>query len=180
MTVDVDIECVCPLTAAGDTRHPDGDRVELRDKLDFRAALAARNSIILLKQEDPDAGGGEVLAVMTESYLPAGIVSWTLVDEKGKKVEPTRQAIRQFMEDHPDEAMEVGDAADSLYSAAVMLPLVRRVQESLQTSRTNGSTSLTTGSQSEHPKPSKPSSTSTTRTGGTGMTSASLVGVSSS
>ena len=31
----MNIACVCPLTAAGETRHPAGDTVELRQKLDY-------------------------------------------------------------------------------------------------------------------------------------------------
>lgn len=176
--MNVDIECVCPPTATGDTRHPGGDRVELRDKLDFRSALTARNAIALAKENDPDASSAEILAVLTETYLTLGITAWTLVDERGKRVEPSRAAIRSFMESYPDVAMEVGDEADGLYSAAVILPLVARAQKSSQPSPTDDSTSATTGSELKRPKPSKPSSTSTTRMDGTGTTSASLAGVS--
>jgi hypothetical protein len=174
----VHIACVCPPTAAGDTRHPDGDRVELREKLDFRSALTARNAIALAKEEDEDVSSAEILAVLTETYLILGITSWTLVDEKGKKVEPSRTAIRAFIEANPDAAMEVGDAADELYSAAVILPLVARAAKFSQPSPTTDSTSPTTGSAQKPRKPSKPSSTSTTRTGGTGTTSSLHAGVS--
>ena len=174
----VDIECVCPPTAAGDTRHPGGDRVELREKLDFRAALTARNAIALAKEDDPDISSAEILAVLTETYLTLGIRSWTLVDDKGKKVEPNKANIRAFIEANPDVAMEVGDEADGLYSAAVILPLVARARKSSQPSPTDASTSRTTGSGQKRPRPSKPSSTSTTRTVGTGTTSPLLGGVS--
>jgi len=176
--MNVDIECVCPPTAAGDTRHPDGDRVELLEKLDFRSALTARNAIALAKEDDQDISSAEILAVLTETYLTLGIKAWTLVDEKGKKVEPSKAAIRAFIEASPDVAMEVGDAADGLYSAAVILPLVARAQKSSQPSPTDDSTSRTTGSELKRPKPSKPSSTSTTRTDATGTTSLSLGGAS--
>lgn len=172
------IECVCPPTAAGDTRHPAGDTVELRERLDFRSALTVRNAIIMAKQDDPDMDAPEILAMLTEKYLLLGIESWSLVDAKAKKVEPTRDAIRAFVQDHPNEAMEVGDAADALYSAAVILPLVARAQKSSPTSQTNGSTSPTTGSRSVPRKPSKPSSTSITPMVDIEMTSASPGGVS--
>ena len=174
----VKIECVCPLTAAGSPRHPDGDRVELRDKLDFRSALTARNAIVLAKQDDPGVTSAEILAILTEHYLCQGITSWTLVDAKGKHIEADRANIRKFIEENPEAAMEVGDEADSLYSEAVILPLVARAQKSSPPTRTDGSTSPTIGSEQKRPKPSKPSLTSTTRTAGTVRTSQSPAGVS--
>lgn len=171
------IDCVCP-PAAGGPRHPGGDTVVLREKLDFRSALTVRNAIIMAKQDDPDMDAPEILALLTEKYLLLGIESWSLTDAKGKKVEPTRDAIRAFTQEHPDEAMEVGDAADALYSAAVILPLVERASKSSPTSPTNGSTSPTTGSPPALPKPSRRSSTSTIPMADTDMTSASPGGVS--
>lgn len=166
----VEITCVCPPTQEGKPRHL-ADRVELREKLDFRSALTARNAIALAKEEDDDISSAEILAVLTEHYLVLGISSWSLVDAKGKKVEPSRAAIRQFIAEHPDEAMEIGDAADALYSAAVILPLVARAQRSSQPTPTTGSTSATTDSSPRPRKPSKPSSTTTTRMDATGTTS---------
>ena len=175
--MSVEIPCVCPLRADGQSRHL-ADRVELREKLDFRSALTARNAIALAKEEDPDVSSAEILAVLTETYLTLGISSWSLTDDKGKPLPPSRENIRRFCEEHPDEAMEVGDAADGLYSAAVILPLVARAAKSSQPSQTDDSMSATTGSAPKPRKPSKPSLTSTTRTGGTGMTSSPHAGVS--
>ena len=59
----VKIECVCPPKAGGEKRHPDGDTVTLRERLDFRAAVTVRNAIVVLKQDDPDCGAAEILAV---------------------------------------------------------------------------------------------------------------------
>lgn len=168
--MSVEIPCVCPPKADGQARHI-ADTIELREKLDFRSALTARNAIALAKEEDEDVSSAEILAVLTETYLILGITSWTLVDEKGKKVEPSRTAIRAFIEAHPDEAMEIGDAADALYSAAVILPLVARAQKSSQPTPTTDSTSATTDSSPKPRKPSKPSSTTTTRMDATGTTS---------
>ena len=166
----VEIPCVCPPKPDGQPRHI-ADTIELREKLDFRSALTARNAIALAKEEDDDVSSAEILAVLTETYLILGIQSWSLVDEKGKKIEPSRTAIREFIEAHPDAAMEVGDAADGLYSAAVILPLVARAQKSLQPTQTTGSTSVTTDSLPKPRKPSKPSLTTTTRMDATGTTS---------
>jgi hypothetical protein len=167
---EVTIDCVCPLTAAGEKRHST-DRVQLRERLDFRSALTARNAIALAKEDDDDISSAEILAILTETYLSLGITSWTLVDEKGKKVEPSRQAIRDFIEDHPDEAMEVGEAADTLYQAAVILPLVARAARSSQPTQTDDSMSVTTTGTPKARKPSKPSLTTTTRMDGTGTIS---------
>ena len=175
--MSVEIPCVCPPKQDGQPRHTT-DRIELRERLDFRSALTARNAIALAKEDDDEISSAEILAILTETYLSLGITSWSLVDEKGKKVEPSRQSIRDFIDEHPDEAMEVGEAADTLYQAAVILPLVARAARFSQPTQTTGSTSVTTGSAPKPPKQSKPSSTSTTRTGGTGMTSSQPAGVS--
>jgi hypothetical protein len=170
------IECVCP-PKNGEVRHPKGDTVRLRQKLGFREAVQARNVIVLLKQDDPDADVADILGALTEVYLLVGIESWTLTDEKGRAIEPTRPAIRQFMADHTSEAMDIGEEADTLYSEAVVLPLVARAARSSQPSQTDDSTSVMTGS----PVPlrrSKRSSTTSSQTDDTGMMPASLGGVS--
>ena len=172
------IDCVCPPKTDGTARHPDGDTITLREKLDFRSALTARNTVILLKQEDENASVAEILAALTELYLVMGISKWTLVDEKGKAIEPNRHTIRAFMEANPDAAMEIGDEADGLYSEAVITPLVVRASTSSPPTRTTDSTSVTSGSSQTPRMRSKPSSTTTTRTGGTVTTSLLPGGVS--
>ena len=172
------IECVCPPKADGSAKHPNGDTITLRERLDFRSALTARNTVILLKQEDEDASVADVLASLTEVYLLMGIKSWTLTDAKGKAIEPNRTTIRAFMDEHPDAAMAAGDEADGLYSEAVILPLVARASASSLPTPMPVSTSVTNGSSPVHPKPSRRSSITTIRTGDTGKTSASPAGVS--
>lgn len=178
--MDTTIPCVCPPRADGAVRHPDGDTVTLRERLDFRAALTARNTMVLLKTEDPDASAAEVLAVLTETYLLLGITGWSLVDAKNKPVEVSRAAIRDLLAEHPDEAMTLGDAADGLYSEAVILPLLARAQTSSPPTPISASTSAQTESSPKRPKPSKPSSTTTTPTAVTATTSPLRAGVSSS
>ena len=172
------IDCICPPTKAGDIRHPDGDTVELRERLDFRGALTARNAIALAQSEGDSTA--EILAALTESYLILGIVAWSLVDERGKDVPPSRQNIRDLLLTQPDAAMVVADEADELYRDAVIAPLAARAAKSSPPTPTTSSTSATNGSPTKHPKPSKPSSTTTTRTGGTVTTLRPRAGGSSS
>ena len=176
------VECLCPPKATGEVRHPDGDTITLRERLDFRSALTARNTFVLLKSEDPDVSTAEIMASLTETYLLLGIESWSLltVDEKGKArpLEVSKTAIRDLLLSHSEAAMAVGDEADALYSEAVIAPLVARASSSSPSTPTSESTSATNGSASRPPKPSKPSSTSTSPMADTETTSPSLVGVS--
>lgn len=173
------IACVCPPRADGSTRHPGGDEVRLRERLEFHAAVTVRQAIFLLNQDDPDADPAEILATFTEQYLLFGIESWTLEDADGKPVPVTRPAIRSFMADHMVEALAVGDEADGKYTETVLLPLVLKGQNSSPPTPTDASTSAPTGSTSTPPTPSSPSSTTTSPTDAIETTSPSLVGASS-
>ena len=103
------IDCVCPPRADGEPRHPNGDTVTLKEKLDFRSAVQARNAIIVLKQDDEQADVADILASLTEVYVLVGVESWTLLDARNKPVEVNRANLRAFMADHPVEAMDVGN-----------------------------------------------------------------------
>lgn len=163
----VKIECVCPPKADGEKRHPDGDTVRLRPRLDFVASLTARNAVNVLRTNDAEASTAEVLAVLTEAYLIGGIEAWSITDAKGKPLPVSREAIRAFMADYPDAAMEVGDGADELYTKAVLAPLVARALKSLPPTPTEQSTSPTNGSPRTPRKRSKPSSITTIPTADT-------------
>jgi hypothetical protein len=176
----MNIECICPPRADGEIRHPAGDTVTLRERLDFRAALTARNTMLLLKTEDPDASTAEVLAALTETYLLVGIESWSIVDAKGKPVEPTKTAIREFLLAHPNIAMSVGNAADELYSESVILPLLALAQTSSPPMPTRESTSPPRPSSGKRRRPSKPSSITPFPTDATATTSPLPAGASSS
>lgn len=165
--MNVAIPCVCPPLTDGQPRH-ETDTVTLRDRLGFRAALTARNAILVAKQEDDRASVPEILAAMTEAYLVQGVESWTLADQKNKPLPLTLANLREFMDEHVDEAMLVSDAADELYAKAVIDPLVRTASKSSPDTRTASSTSATTGSASTRQKRQKPSSTTTSQTDGTG------------
>lgn len=175
--MNVPIRCTCPPKADGAPRH-DADNVTLRDKLDFRTRLALRQTI---KWANTKGGvtEGEVFAILTEAYLLHCIDAWSLVDEKGKPVPPSRENIATFLDDHVDEGMAVADAADGLYTETVLLPLLLGVSSSSPSTSTKPPTSQTTTGQTPHPKRSKRSSTSTTPMAVTGPMQASPAGASS-
>jgi hypothetical protein len=176
--VDVTIKCICP-ERGGEPRHPNGDTVTLRDKLDFRSVTTIRKALTLVENDDPRTRPAEILAVLCEFYMLYGIESWTLVDDKAKHIEVSHAAIRGRLFESPS-VDEVSEAAEELYNPVVLLPLLVRASTSSPPTPTDESTSAPTASTPKHPKPSKPSSTTTTQTVGIETTSLSLVGVSNS
>lgn len=179
--MDVTIACPCPPTAAGASRHPDGDIVVLRDRLDFRAATTVRKAIGLVSEDGP-ADAAEILAVMTEWYCVLGIEAWTLLDAKGKPVPVSRTTIRELLlesESAQEQASVIADAADGLYMAAVLLPLLSRASASSPPTPTEPSTSAPKDSPAKPPKRSRPSSTTSTPTDGTATIISWPAGVSS-
>lgn len=176
--MDVLIACICP--PKGDAvRHPDGDTVTLRATLPFTSVSAIRWSIAVQREVDPGVSLAEQFGVISELYLLGGVESWTVVDEKGKPVEPSKPEIRSRLLTAQSQAQMVGDAADDLYQA-VMLPLLNQASTFSPPSPTDESTSPPSGASKSPPKPSRRSSISTIRTGDTEVTSSSLDGVSSS
>jgi len=173
--VNVEIPCVCPSLSTGAPRHA-VDTVTLHDRLGFRAALTVRNTIIVIKNQDAVASIAEILAALTEVYLLEGIEWWSIVDQRNKAVEVNRETVRAFLDEHPDEAMTIGNAADDLYQEQVLGPLVRQASKPSQRTPTEPSTSAMIGSEPKRPRPSKRSSISTTPTDGTAMTYASQGG----
>lgn len=167
----VSIECICP-----GRKHDKGDTIVLRDRLDFRTAIALRNSVAVLYAEEPEADLADVMAVLTDGYLTRGIESWTLRDKDNKPLPPSRSNIREYLLSNIEIAQDVGEVADELYQAAVMLPLLRRASQSLPDTPTTDSTSPTTTSSTKRQTKSKPSSTTTSLTVVTEATSSSLDG----
>lgn len=164
----VEIPCPCP-PKGGETRHPDGDTVTLKETLDFRSVTAIRTNIGLL-EDGHDIG--DIMAVLTEGYLIHGIESWSLVDEKGKALPVTRANINDVILTRIDVASVLGDAADDAFGEKVVLPLLNRAVNSLPptpTEPTSAPSQASTGS-SARPKRSKPSSTTTSQTDGIGST----------
>jgi hypothetical protein len=175
--MDVPIDCICP---GEDVRHPDGDTITLKDKLGFVEATAIRKSMTFVESDDESARAAEILATLVESYVLFGVKSWTLQDERGKPIPVGHTAIRDHLLSNMEAASIVGDVADDLYKAVVLLPLVLKASRSSPPSQTNGSTSRPTALSQRRRRPSKRSSTSTSPTGGIETTSSSLDGVSNS
>jgi hypothetical protein len=176
--VNVEIPCVCPSLSTGAPRHQ-VDIVTLRDKLGFLGGLAVRNTIIVTRQEDPEANLGKILASMSEVYVLEGIESWSIVDQRNKPVEVTPSNIRAFLDEHVDQAWLIADAAQNIYQEQVIDPLVRQGSKRSPLTPMEPSTSATTGSAPKPRKRSKPSSISTTPMDDTATTYAWRAGDSS-
>lgn len=174
----MDIRCVCPPKATGETRHAT-DRVKLRERLDLSRLLIANKTVRVIKAEDPNATVAEILAGLSEVYLYVGIESWTLVDGKGKPLPVTKDNIRERIVANPDVAFPIIDEADDLYTEAVTAPLVAMASSSSPDTSTDDSTSPPTGSTPSKP-PSKRYSITTTQTDDIVTMRSSPVGVSSS
>ncbi len=169
--MNVTIPCPCPPKADGAARH-DEDTVTLRAVIDFPTAVLLQKSVQAKLIEagtkgQLSASTADILALMTQVYVRNCIEAWTLVDEKGKAIEVTPQAIVEHLESNIDSAMSVADAADEAY-AEVVLPLVMRVLNSLRPTPIVEPTSAKPSGSSKHPKPSKPSSTASIPTVVTG------------
>ena len=175
--MNVTVPCLCPPNAAGEARHPDGDTITLRDRLDFRSAATVRNRLAVATEERLIEG--EILAVLVETYLLVGIESWSLVDDKGKPVPPSRQAIADRLLVDYDAATTVGNAADELYTASVVLPLLARASTSSPPTPTAASTSAPPEVTPTPLTRSKRSSTTTSPTDATATTSPLRAGASS-
>lgn len=183
--MDVPIRCICPPHEpwiGGDprpVRHPDGDTVILPDVLDFRKTLTVRQHIAHGKGSEMTLA--EMMALLGEAYLLYCIADWTLVDEKDKPLPVSKAAVSLLLMtvENMDVAETVGNAADSLYSDKVFLPLRSGASSSSPGTPTTGSTSRTPGS-TPQPKRSKRSSTSTTPMAVTGPMAASPGGASNS
>lgn len=180
--MDATMQCPCP-PKGGETRHPQGDTVRLRDRLDYRTVTTIRKAMTVVDTDDPQVRLAERLAICTEFYMLMGIESWTLVDAKGKPVEVSHQAIRDLVFTSPD-VESVSEVAEELYNPVVLLPLVLRASASSLPTPTpspeSDDSTSPTSDQTTPPKPLRPSSTSTIRTVATETTTSSPVGASSS
>jgi hypothetical protein len=175
--MNVTVPCLCPPNAVGEARHPDGDTITLRDRLDFRSAATVRNRLAVATEERLIEG--EILAVLVETYVLLGITAWSVVDEKGKPVPPSRENITDRLLVDFDAATMVGNAADELYTAAVILPVLARASTSSPPMPIAASTSAPSEATPTPPKRSKRSSTTTIPTAVTATTSPLRAGASS-
>jgi hypothetical protein len=91
-----------------------------------------------------------VIGQLSEVYLRHGIVGWTFLDKDGKPEEITPANIARLLP-FDDGGLEVAEAADALYQAALMRPLRRRFPERFPTGPTESSTPPTRDSGSRLP-----------------------------
>ena len=157
-------ECQCP-----GAPHPDGDSVSLRPRLGLAAGIAIQRLIIEANQTRADSA--EISGKLAEAYLLYGVDAWNLVGDNAKPIPVNEDTIRIYLLSDFARSAPVADAADELYMATVLGPLVNRALQSSPTTSTNGSTSATPAGKPTRRKQSKQSSTTTTQTAGTVATS---------
>lgn len=116
-------DCACP-----GTPHPEGDTVTYKANLGFDASARAIGAIY--------EGGQPLIRNAFSIYLHEGPVAWNLVDEDGKPVPLTEEAIDAL--DFADQ-YEIADYGDTLYSGTVLSPLARRTKQSSETGPTGAS-----------------------------------------
>lgn len=141
-------ECPCP-----GTPHLE-EHVYLEPTLTLPMAAGAYTAI---SNSDGTLSGYE--SALVEAYIPRAILRWTFVERSmdGKGTEPvpiTRENVERLLP-WDQGGLELADAADSLYSARLMRPLVARLSmRSLPTS-TDDSTSANQPSGGHSRKQSK-------------------------
>jgi hypothetical protein len=147
--VAVDIgECRCP-----GTPH-DSDTVWLRGKPDLAMGLAFRQAL-----RESGRRTGDLQATIGDIYLRYGVVAWTITGEDRKPLPVSHAAVIERLP-WPD-ALPVVDAADDLYGAALVDPLVKTKASSPQPSPDAPSTSASSSSappalpSSPQPSPSR-------------------------
>lgn len=175
MSHPIAVACPCP-----GTPHPDGDTVELREKLDLHAGVAVQRLVIDANQAGVGLGAAELVGILSEGYLIYGVEGWSFLNEQGLPLPCTKDTIRSVLLADFTLAAPVAEAADELYMAAVILPLANRARSSSPTTLTNGSTSPRPRGTRSHPKQPKPSSTTTSLTDATEGTSPLPAGASNS
>ena len=167
--MDVQVKCVCPSNSNdGTPRHPDGDTITLRERLDFDQAMSCKQATQLVEGDDAEATLALQLAALVRQYLFVGIERWTLMN--GKAIPVTASAIREYILSDFGVANVVSDEAEKLYNGQVLRPLLVPASKSSGHMPTAGSTSAMTSSTSKPRTRSSQSSTSTTRTAGTAKT----------
>jgi hypothetical protein len=167
--IEVRVRCICPDPAT----HPEGDTVELPERLTFHQLAIATKSVLWLKSQRPSADVPEWLALLSEVYLEHCLAGWSLQAPGAKgRLEPvplTPENVAIYLLTQPDVAFEVAAQADDLYSSAVLSPLLRMAESSSPAGPTGGSTSPKRANGLERPKRPKRSSISTSPTAGTGQ-----------
>jgi len=137
-------------------RLPNGHSVTLQPKVTMDIGMAA---LSIVKQ-----GGSQAVieAGLSGVYLRFGIMSWDFRNRDGDPEPVTPENIERLLP-YNDGGLEVAEAADALYSEAVLRPLVLRWSKALRTTSTDGSTSALPSTGSRSPASSGPSSRNGTR-----------------
>lgn len=160
--VRVDLEgCRCP----GTPHHHDWVELHPDPTIPMGAAVVAA---IRRVGDDPVLMQGEFVRI----YLIYGIRAWSFEEprEEGGELRPVlvapqaggwAEVVEKWL---PWEGggMEVGNAADELYSGRILRPLISRLPKSSPGGPTVGSTSPTRGTGSRHPTPLPRSSRTST------------------
>lgn len=133
------VPCPCP-----GTPHPDGDTVSLYPHLGLHDGVVAQEKIIAAMEGKADVD--EVTATLMEVYCRKGVAAWTLVDSTGEPVPVTPEMIEAALLSNFAVGHVVAEAADSLYSPALIDPLRNGAGRSSPATPTKRSTSAKTGS----------------------------------
>jgi hypothetical protein len=170
MSVAVPVACPCP-----GTPHEDGDTVDLRDRLGLAAGTAVQHLVIEANKGRPAdalADTAAITGLLSEAYLLHGVESWSFLDADGKPLPVNADTIRSVLLSDFALAYPVAEAADDLYMAAVILPLVPKAKTLSPPTPTRKSTSRPRSITQARRKQSKRYSTSTIQTDDTGTISA--------
>ena len=149
-------DCTCPGSPHdGRDGADDGDIVTLRPHLGFSAGAEALRKII-----ESDGDVNRVAELVGPVYIREGVTGWNVTDESG----PVALDIDLILDDYA-LAYPIAEAADDLYSEAVLAPLVARMSALSGNGRTAASTHPTR--RSSKPRPSPRRSSSRNGSGGT-------------
>lgn len=100
-------------------------------------------------------------AKLTDAYLPRAIRTWTFLElgpnQRVQPVEITREAMNRLLP-WDKGGIELVEQCDSLYSEALVRPLVARLSKLSARTPTGSSTPRSRRTSSQPPKPSSPSS----------------------
>jgi hypothetical protein len=116
----------------------------------------------MLTSADPtdDIDAATLTGRIAEVWITEGVERWTLVDETGEARPANRANVKAFMSDF-GVAFLVADAAATLYSEAILSPLVARTSASSLDGQTARSTSASSPSSPKRRSPQGPSSPGT-------------------
>lgn len=111
--------------------------VELVTLLPELTTALAFGAIAALNAAD---GLAAKMAALAEAYLPGAITEWTFLDENRQPVPITRDNL-ELLVPWDKGGLDLGEAADALYSEKLMRPLQERLQRLSRTGSTDDLTS---------------------------------------